>query len=313
MSVPCYPVWMPALAVLSGAFFSLIGISYRIGQSRLVRPEPIAAFVGLAGVIVFALRTRGIDYGSVPAVVIALGAIVGAAQYILVKLVRVALARGPLSPLWCVLSLSSMPAVVAARFAFGEELAPLQMVGLALTVVCVAFGSRLQQQPAGGPQRAAAAGRRAFVYVIILFATLAINSTSAIALNYLGRTPGAGAASHMHRFGEPYLLTFYLALCVPLWLDVVLSRRGGVRWSWAAPLGMLAATGSIVGMSMWRVCAPMPAATLFTVANVVSILSASLVSVVFFAERRPAAWYAMIASGVTAVVLFNLDALLPAG
>jgi hypothetical protein len=68
-------------------------------------------------------------------------------------------------------------------------------------------------------------------------------------------------------------------------------------------LGILAGVGSVSGLWLLGTCIALPAAILFTVNSVSSILFTAVVGTLFFKEQRTVNWYATIGCAILVVVL----------
>jgi drug/metabolite transporter (DMT)-like permease len=294
-------VW---LAVLSGMCFSVIGIAYRLGARRGVDPMQIMAVLSLAGAIFFAVRTVA-AYGGYSTYAVALGFLAGATQYAVLHFVRAALRLGPLSLLWCAVMLSFVPVTLYAGAFLGERLAATHYAAVAAAVACVlvaGLGQGGSMEPAGGglvtvPRRLAYAG--------VLLGILIFNSVASACLKDLStRTDGQGVFLVKH-YGDLYMAVLYAVLFAGVAVDQVVTRRPPPPRRWLLVLGGISAVGSIGGFALLMVCAYLPAAIVFTVTCVSSILFTALVATAALGERRTWAWYATIGCGLLAVALAN--------
>ena len=302
------------LAALSGVSFGQIAITLRLGQSRDVRGEPIFAIATLAGTIFFAAQGGLATVTELPLAALAWAVAAGLPQYAMLRILRAGLKLGPLSPLWCAVSLGFVPAVVAAHFAYGEHLLALQYVGLAAAIVCVASGSLTQRS---GPTAAAAEGgrvARVLFYGMLLVVLVLMNGVAFCGTKFVAKQLTPSGESWLDRYGHAYYMVFYFVIFLGCATDMAITQRGQTPWRRALPLGCWCGAGSIGGVALWKACAVhMSAAALFTASSVVQILTASLASVIFFAERRTFWWYVLVATGIAAVVLFNIQGFLGVG
>ena len=290
-----------ALAILSGVSFTLIGVAYRLGQTRGVAPIHAALVFSGAAAVFFGVYAWGAPLGDVPARVWAFGVIVAVGQYCTIKLVRAALARGPLSPFWCACSLGFVPAILYALVAFGEKPTPVQWAGVLAGVLCVLAGS-LQQRHAETSHDIR--GSRA-LYAFILLMILITNSLAFVAVNDLGRHKVASGETLMDVWKNVYFASYYALVAMFVLLDLLIARTARApveRWM---GIGLIAALGVIGGASALAACAEMEASVLFTASSVSAILAGALISVFFFREKVSAAFFVMVALGVLAVVLVN--------
>jgi drug/metabolite transporter (DMT)-like permease len=292
------------VAAFSGVSFSLIGISYRTGQAKGLIPRQVALVLCAFGAVFFAAKTSTSGWSAAPLIVIVLGLLSGITQYMTLHLMGEALKRGPLSPLWCAVSLSFLPVVIYAGITFGEALTFIQYAGIVAAMGCVflaAFEGPNSATPAAGHVRP---GGHA-TYAAILVAILLLNSVPSAAIKYMGMRP-LGDATVMASYGPFFSFLLYVALGGCILADLCATRRLRAPARWMLPIGAMGAAGSIGGLLSWGYCASMPAAMLFTISCVMSIFTAALVSVFAFGEKATRAWYGMLACGVASVVLLNV-------
>jgi hypothetical protein len=288
------------LAAASGLFFTLIGFSYRFGHTRSVRPIHIGLFMTTIATVAFGARAAAAWTGWPPGLLVRGAFIAGITQYAVMRLARMALHRGPLSPLVCAVSLAFVPAVVYGEFVLDEPAGAIQYAGVAAGVLCVLAASWQQR----GADRSGATGGR-LTYAVVLFATFLANSVSFVVLKDFSARPGAGAGSLIDAHRDLYLAIFYGFVAVPAALDLRLARTPAAPHRAWVRLGLLATVGTMGGMWTLSVSAALPAAVVYTLSNVSSLLAGSVLSVIAFRERVSGAWWAMLAFGIAAVVLAN--------
>lgn len=297
--------WLAPLAALAGVFFGLIGVAYRLGQARGVPARSIALVLFAAGALFFGLRSLGQHWHEAPRYVFLLGVGVGASQYLMARLLPVALALGPLSPLWCAVCLSFLLAVAYDCLFLGQTIGPFEAAAVLAAAGSVVFGS-LQQHDGGEGKPVSLAGRA--IYGGLLFLMLALNSVVLIAIKDLAARAAPSGVPLAEAYGNVFFTLFYASGGAVLAVDLAASGGLGAPVLRTLAVGLLAAGGSVAGMSLLIVCAVLPAAVVFTLSHVLSILTAGLVSVVFFRERAGPAWWAMMALGVVSLVLVNATA-----
>ncbi len=297
------------LAAFAGASFAFIGIGYRLGQPRGVRPIQAALVIGVAGSLCFGIAAGGFWPEGTPTKVVALGIITGLTQYLTIRFVRLALEMGPLSPLWCAVSVGFVPATVYAWIFLGESAAWYRCAGVAAGVLCVLAGSAQQPAPAPG---AGEGGRRRSrgAYGLVLFVIFVINGVSFIAVKELGASRVGRSSNMMREFRDVFMLWEYLTIGVPCLVEVLVGWRERARfvpWLWC---GLIAALGSMAGLWAIAECAHIDAAVIFTLSSIAAILTSAVASVAFFGEKVRPALFVMLGLGVLAAVLVNLDKLL---
>ena len=293
-----------ALAVFSGLGFTLIGIAYRLGQPRGISPIQVALGFALTGTVFFGVQAWPVSPSAVPLRVLVFALIVGGGQYVTLKFIRVALARGPMSAFWCAVMLGFIPVIAYARFFLGESVVPTQIAGVAAGVLCVFAGS-CQQRTTGGSH--GIRGSR-MAYGLVLFVLFLTNSLSFVAIKDLGSHAASGGTM-MNVHGTLYYALYCLTVGALVGLDLCVFRHGRVPLAGWAGLAVLAAAGWIGGLVALKACASAPAAVIFTASSITSILLGTTVSVVCFREKATPAFFVMVALGLLAVVLVNWHAL----
>jgi drug/metabolite transporter (DMT)-like permease len=292
------------LAMAAGVSYALIGVSYRLGQQRRIQPAQVLLALCLVAGSVFAIRSFWFDRPGPPAYVWGIGAAAGVLQYLAIKLVGVALNRGPLSPLWCALSLSFITPVVYSRLMLNEALSPPQYAGFACAVACMVAGSwQGGRQP--GQARLVSPAQQ-MVYGLVLLATMLTNSGMFLGMKVLASRTLADGATYIDAFGGWFSLGLYMALGGTILLDQIVTGswreiRRPLVW-----LGLLAGAGSIGGMTLVMAASSLPAAVVFTLSSVMSICTVAVASVLLLGERASLTWVATIVLGVLTAVLLNL-------
>lgn len=295
------PLAMYVVPSVVGILFALIGVAYRLGQARGIGTPTVVLYMAAAGAAVFGWLSLGTAWAEVPARVLVLGIAAGVAQYLTIRLCGAALRRGPLSPLWCALNLVFVVVIVYAWAALGESLSPAKLVALAVAVGAVVVASVATPPAEGAP----AAGGGAVYFAILLGAMLS-NAVLHTALKDLGtrELPGGGPISE--RFGMVFLFLVYTFLGLPIVAELVLTRARDVFSPAAVGAGALAAFGSLAGFFLLAASAGAPAAVVFTLSAIFSLMGGSLASVVFFGEKASGRWFLMMGLAIAAVVLVSL-------
>jgi hypothetical protein len=294
------------LPTLAGISFSVIAVAYRLGQSRGIAPLDLLGLCAAAGTAVFAVLfvRSGLPLGSLPIHLWIWGILGGLGQYAAVKMLAEGLRLGPLSPLWCMLSLAFVPTLVYSAMFLGEGLRPLQYAALAASILCVISASAKPEMPG------ASSGRRQdlparLLYLVLLVAILVTNSLLPIGQRVLNAGTTAQGDSNPGS-GHFLLMLCYLTLMLSVALDAVLVKRTAFpRRTWLL-LGLLTAAGSICGLGLLNMCAS--SAIVFAVQGIVSIVLVAVISVLAFRENTSASWYGTIVLGVLAVTLANWNA-----
>jgi hypothetical protein len=308
--LPAASPWLLTMPVATGVGFALIAIAYRLGQTRGVGPPQIVLLISVAGAVYFGVAAWPLDLAGLPPLVLAFGVVAGLGQYLGVKLIRPILDRGPLSPLWCAMSLYFLPASLYAYLVWGERIRAHQYAAIAAAVACVVIASIGQGRSAPSESDHARPDRpvrRKILYGLMLVGVLIFNSLMAVCIKDLGTRPAPEGGSYMDHHGHVMYLLFYVALGAAILPDLLITRAYRVPLRSALLLGLLGSAGSIGGLMALRVCAAYPAGVVFTIAGVTSILTVAVVSVLALGEKADATWYGTVATGVLAVILANLS------
>ncbi len=296
---------MPLLmlvAFLAGSGFSLIGLSYRFGQSRQIAPIHIGVVLCAVATGWFTWRTWGMSLSSVPAIIWILAIANGAIQYVVFRFLASLLNKGPLSPPWCMSNLWFLPVVVYSWLLWHEPLGTWQLAAIASAIVCVLFASRAQT-----PQQGSARSIKAspLIYGLLLVGLLVSNGVLSTTVKDLGcRHLGPSDPRTLRDVYEgAYFLIFYASMGAFLLGGVLVSRCYPPRLGLTVVLGLAASAGSVVGMSALAACSPYPSAVWSTVAGMSGIALTSILSVVLFGEKPGLAWAGMLAFALLSVVL----------
>jgi len=101
----------------------------------------------------------------------------------------------------------------------------------------------------------------------------------------------------------------YLSMALTCFILVLIQKAKPNSIGDLIKIGSVAAIGSIVGMLLLGYAVALPAALVFTINGMVSILVGVTVSVIAFGEKRTKAWYGTIGFGILTVILINFDQL----
>lgn len=298
---------LPLLAVLAGLSFSLIGVAYRFGQNRGITPIQIIALAGPFCVVFFGAQTHFASWTQAPRAVWLWAIAAGMGQYLCLLLVNKALRLGPLSPLWCASNLTFLVTALFAALFLGERISMFQALGLAGGIGAVLAGV-WSVSPSASAARPSAPGRlgQRLEYALILGLLMLCNSLSAIAIKSLNQHTLPAGGDALSQFSGVFTTTIYITLSLGALTDITL------RGAWPRPdrarigLSALAGGGSICGFLLWCFCATLPAAILFTLSSIASVIGAGLVSVFLFREKTSRFWFLMMALAVLTVILLNL-------
>ncbi len=295
------------LSAAAGASFALIGIAYRMGTDRGITPLHIILVCSAVGAAYFTWADWPLPL-TAPGRVWAWGIATGVTQYLAIVCVGIALQRGPLSPTWCAVSLSFLPETFYAALLLGEGLRAFHWAAMGVGVVCVVVASFEAGAPGGGDTPRPRCWGDQLRFGAALLGILLFNSVVGMAMKDLNAPHGAGGERLMDGYGGLYRVLLYVSLGGTIAAAFAVRRRFGGQVRTVVALGLLAAVGSIVGVGLISFTARGPAALVFTVRSVASILVAALLSVALFRERISRAWVATVLLAVATVVLANLPA-----
>ncbi len=298
------------LAALSGVCLAVIGVAFKIGQSRNVTPLYISMCMGIAGAIFFGVQMNWHELGDLPTIVWVFALLNGVGQIVAMYLVNVCLRLGPLSPLWAAMNITFLPVILYSTLFFGEPVTGMQFAAIAAGVFTVGFASQMTTG-GGSPEekeKTKLPTRAKIVYGVYLLIVLLSNSIVFITIKDLGTRPLAPGmdVTILARYMAPVYFVLYVALALFTGTAGYLQKVKPKRWGDLIRLGLLAAAGSITGLVLLKVCIPLPAALVFTLSGVMTIVSGAIASVLFFREKIFWAWYATVGMGALAVVLANL-------
>ena len=299
------------LTVLSGIGFGLIGIMFRMGQNRNVIPIHISMCMGIAGAIFFGVQLNWHQLFHLPLLALLLPVISSFGNLASMHFTKVSLSRGPLSPLWCAMNLTFLTVVIYSSIVFSEAILPFQFAALVSGILCVVFASNLGNQ-SKSDNAEPYSSKDKIIYAGALLIVLLGNSMAFVIIKDLGTRTIASSTN------VTYLMEYRTSIYVLMYLSMAISCLGLVGIQKAKPdsyvdlikFGLIAAFGSIVGMLLLGFAAALPAALIFTINGMISILIGVIVSVLAFGEKRTPAWYGTVGFGILAVILANLDKML---
>ncbi len=296
------------MAILAGFSFAVIGVSLRAGTQRGAHLLHLVTVSAVIGTVYFCARFAA--SGGVPQLsVIVLGLIAGITQYVATRIMDRALKAGPLTPLWCAMMLNFMPVTVYACLALGETLSIWQVGTIVTAVGCVvvAAGMAHEEKAACG---SAPLPRQRWVYGGILAVVFICNSFLSIAIKYMAMMPAKGGGTLMSAYSDAFMVVMYASILGLLLVDQLVTKRPMMNPRYVLGFGLVCGMGSVGGVSLLARCAAFPAALVFTVCTIASLLFTSLVATFFLGEKRNLRWYIVVGLAILAVLLAQGDALL---
>ena len=293
------------LAVASGLAFSLVAVAYRSNSARGVPPAFAALGMGLAGTLWFGYRSfaaAGAPGLHAPGLVWAWGIANGLAQTAVVYLYRVGLRHGPLAPVWCAGNLTFVTPVLYAMAMLGEWPSARQAAGMGAAFLCVVVSSLGHGEEPGtdGPHRATPAQR--LLYGGVLLGMVLLTGLLGVGLKHLAAVTRGGVPLNP-LYNDCFMLGMYAVLTVGVAAEVWRFGRPAASMGRLAANGLIAGTGSVVGMALTAVVSDTPGGVAFAVISVSAVLGGALITSFGFREKRGPAWYATLALAVAAIIL----------
>lgn len=295
------------LAVLAGIAFCIGGILFKVGQGHNLTPMQILVIAAGVGFLIFIVQAFQSPLGEVPAIVFILAVVAGVSQYFLVLLLRLALKLGPMSAMWCAVSLMFVPVIFYSWLALGQGLTGVKIMSVCAAVACViaaAEANRRSQHKISPHHRLTY--RRAFAYLGLLVGIFLVNGVSAGSQFDLSQRAADTSRTLLKEYGTVYYAAFYATIMASAAIDLAARRKllASLRAAWW--LGILTGLGSAAGMYMAGAASIAIGSISFALTGAAGILAAAVAGTIFFSEKRSLMWYATITLGVAAVVMGNL-------
>ena len=295
------------LAMLSGLAFAVIGIMMRLGQSKQVVPLHIAMCMGIVGAIYFGVQINWAEW-DVPlyVVLMSLGGTIGLIGNMIFT--KLALNKGPLSPLWTATNLTFIVVTLYAALMFGEKITLMPGLALVFGIVCVIFAANLGDAPKESDIDKKPMSIK-FEYAILLFLVLVGNSFSFVVIKDLATRLIPDTSIPYIAIYKPHMyFVMYLSMAIGSFVIVqFIDKTKPVSYKWVWLYGFIAAAGSVLGMVfLSSVAGKLPASIVFTLNSITCILAGCIVSVIAFKEKIKPAWWGTIIFGVIAVIMANI-------
>ncbi|MFC1527571.1 hypothetical protein ACFLZA_03435 [Candidatus Neomarinimicrobiota bacterium] len=300
------------LTIISGVGFGLIGIMFRLGQNRNVIPIHISMCMGISGAIFFGVQVNWGQFFQLPLLVVLLPIVSSFGNLASMHFTKVSLSKGPLSPLWSAMNLTFLTVVIYSSIIFSEAILPFQFAALGTGILCVVFASNLGNKQKSDDKNPSRSMKDKLIYAGALVIVLLGNSTAFVIIKDLGtRTIAHGInTTYLMEFRSSIFFLMYLSMALTCFALVIIQKAKPNSIGDLIKIGSVAAFGSIVGMLLLGYAVALPAAVIFTINGMVSILVGVTVSVITFGEKRTKAWYGTVGFGILTVILINLDQLL---
>lgn len=286
------------LSILCGICAGLIGIGYRIGSKGNVFPIQTALLLDIAGFLLFS--SLGKWQYDLPFSIWMCGIAAGLTQYAAIRLLRIALQKGPLSPAWCAVGLAFVPVLVYCWLVYGDKMSCGQILSVVATIGAIIAASTGNSKNAGGGHKLES--RKAGVFYGILLAGILIFAGIIYIILKVANYTKYGDYTLLGAFGNQIMAITYIFMFLPTVLDLSLTGTWHInKYFWLG--GIFAAVGGIGAFGIQLLIMNAPAVVVFALSGVTSLLFASLTSVFVFHEKRTYYWYATIVLAVAAILL----------
>jgi len=298
------------ITIISGVGFGLIGVMFRYGQNKNVIPIHISMVMGIGGALFFGFQVNWNQFFSLPTIVIMLPILSALGNLVSMHFTKVSLSKGPLSPLWVAMNLTFLIVIIYSTFMFSENIFPFQYLAIISGIICVSFASTL-----GNPKssdKSKRSNKDIIIYALALLIVLLGNSTAFVVIKDLSTRviPLSTNMTYMMEFRNSIYFLMYVSMAITC-LGLTLAQKAKPdSYFDLIKIGLIAAIGSIVGMLLLGFAAALPAALIFTINGMVSILVGVIVSVLAFGEKKSEAWYGTVGFGILTVLLVNLDSII---
>lgn len=287
--------------------FSLAGVGYKLttmGKGNVMQSTAALSFCGVAAFGIAGVCNGG--WNAVTWQLAVLAAAVGVFQYIGMLAFRKAMNSGPLSLVWCAVSLEFMPAVIFAALVYHEKFTFcyfLALLAVIAAIVSASFGGG-KQQDGGGENARRMNFRDRLNFGLLLAALLILFGSAMMSLKFASYYHIGDSTDSLLAGGadKPFYAILYASLLVFTIIDLAVQR------SWTSNLlcwtGMgLNSAGTLAAFALQLVILNQPATITFALPQSISILCASLISTLFLHEKRTGSWYATLLFSLAAIIL----------
>ena len=287
------------LSLLAGMMFAFSGIAYRIGTTGNVQPIQCGVGLSFIGFLGFGLigyqEWQNLDFRLLMIITVT-----GITQYLVVALLRFAFKIGPLSPVWCAVSLGFIPVIIYSALMHGEQLSICQYISIAATVGAIISASFSTKDD---EKRESSSGKK-IIYCLLLLVLVLFNSTLSMALKLCTKlTLSDGSMDYTEACGNVILSLVYFFIMVLGAIDLTVRKKWVFNRYAGFGSGLLAIGAcSGYGLQLYLVDRA-PAVIVFALSNTVSILGAALISVFVFKEKITRSWYFTIGFSIAVIIL----------
>lgn len=287
------------LSLLAGVMFAFSGIAYRIGTTGNVQPIQCGVGLSFIGFVGFGLIGYQ-EWQNLDLRLMMIITVTGITQYLVVALLRYAFKIGPLSPVWCAVSLGFIPVIIYSALVHGEQLSIWQYISIAATIGAIISASFTTKDDV---KRESSSGEK-IIYCLLLLVLVLFNSTLSMALKLCTKlTLADGSMDYTKACGNVILSLVYFFIMALGAIDLTVRKKWVFnRYAWYGS-GLLAIGAcSGYGLQLYLVDRA-PAVIVFALSNTVSILGAALISVLVFKEKITRSWYFTIGFSIAAIIL----------
>ncbi|GEM_PF-3214530 len=288
------------LAICAGLCNGMCGVGYRIAASGKTAPMQCAVVASIFGSVIFGFRAHA-EWANASWGMCFAGAVFGLTQYWSIRGFRWAMKLGPFSPAWCAMSLSFLPAIIYAGIFLGETLDVWKYASILATVAAIVFAGA----SGNGGSTACGSTARRIVYIATLLMILVSAGTINAGLKFCTVYTEAGYSQPMQSAGGNVIMTWvYVFMGLGCAADLTITRRWqSTRLGWIGSLIM--GVGAVSTFSLLVKILDAPAVIVFALTLSVALLSATVISTLFFHEKRTVFWYLTVGFSFAAIV-FNV-------
>ena len=287
------------LSLLSGVLFAIAGIAYRIGTAGNVLPIQCGVGLSFIGFVGFGLLGIN-EWQNVDGRLALILVVTGVTQYLVIALLRFAFRIGPLSPVWCAVSLAFVPVIIYAAVVCGEKLSICQYISIAATVgaiISASFSSK-------GGESKKSSWLTKIIYCLLLVLLVLFNSSLPVTLKLCSQLTFANSSlTYNEGCGNVILSVVYFFIMALGAIELTVKKQWVFNRYAVWGSGLLAFGACSAYFVQLYLVGRASAVVVFALSSTVSILGAALISVLVFKEKISKSWYFTIGFSVLAIIL----------
>jgi drug/metabolite transporter (DMT)-like permease len=286
------------LSTGAGVSFAAMGLAYRWGETKHVRPQMVLWGACVLGAALFLARciALGQFWQTPPRVV--LWAVAGSlGQYVAIVLMGRALKRGTFGPVWCALTLTFIPVAIYTTFFTDEHSSVWRWIAIALAVGCVVVAS---MDPSLNKDHAARKHHGSFLFALLLLMLMFTNGIVNVGLKDLG-LPHPPTGPLVPAFRDAFMFILYFVFVIAISIEWLFRRRNIPQLRVVAGPAILCAIGSLLGIGLMTEASSGPSFLPFVISGILSVVGGFLGAAVFFKDKLTWISWLVIALGVASV------------